>query len=99
LERLLAGLDTLGVERTTALNVVLSVAMDSLPPLRRAAYECVCKYRNVETADVAIELGLPTVTVRRMLEDLTAYGVITRYSQGPGKPDLWDRIDKWKAEQ
>jgi hypothetical protein len=98
LERLLAGLDTLGVERERALQVVLSVALDSVPPLRRRAYECVCKHRNVETADVAIELELPTTTVRRVLEDLTAYGLITRQSQGPGKADLWDRAN-WEAGQ
>jgi Bifunctional DNA primase/polymerase, N-terminal len=98
LERLLAGLDTLGVERAIALSVVLSVAMDSLPPLRRQAYECVCKYRDVETADVAIELGLPTTTVRRVLEDLTAYRVVSRKSQGQGKPDLWDKIDDWRTK-
>ena len=39
LERLLAGLDNLGVERALALNVVEGVAMDSVPPLRRRAYE------------------------------------------------------------
>jgi hypothetical protein len=98
LERLLAGLDTLGVERETAMAVVVSVAMDSAPPLRRRAYECVCRYRNVETADVAIELGLPTVTARRILEDLAAYGLVTRYSQGQGKADLWDKAP-WETDQ
>ncbi len=39
LERLLAGLDTLGVDRDVALNVVETVAMDSTPPIRRRAYE------------------------------------------------------------
>jgi len=97
LERLLAGLDTLGVDRTTALEVVKTVALDSVPPLRRRAYECVCKYRNVETADVAIELGLPTNTTRRILEELAAHNLIIRRSQGQGKADLWDRAN-WEAE-
>jgi hypothetical protein len=97
LERLLAGLDTIGVKRETAMEVVLSVALDSAPPLRRSAYNCVCKYRNVETTDVAIELGLPTNTVRRILEDLTAYGLVIRRGQGQGKADLWDKAD-WETE-
>jgi hypothetical protein len=97
LERLLAGLDTLGVDRATALGVVTTVALDSVPPLRRRAYECVCKYRNVETADVAIALGLPTNTTRRILEELAAHNLITRRSQGQGKADLWDRAN-WEAE-
>jgi hypothetical protein len=98
LERLLAGLDTLGVERETAMKVVLSVALDSVPPLRRAAYECVDKYRNVETTDVAIALGLPTNTARRILEELAAYGLIERHKLSEGKAHQWVRA-KWEAEQ
>jgi Bifunctional DNA primase/polymerase, N-terminal/FaeA-like protein len=98
LERLLAGLDTLGVERERAMQVVLAVAMDSVPPLRRAAYDYVCDHHDVETADVAIALRLPTNTARRILEDLAAHGLIARQSQGKGNPDLWNRAD-WEAEQ
>jgi hypothetical protein len=102
LERLLAGLDTLGMERKKALAVVKKVALDSVPPLRRSAYDCVRKYSErydpVETADVAIELGLPTNTARRILEDLAGHGLIVRRSQGQGKPDLWDRLP-WEAEE
>jgi FaeA-like protein len=89
LERLLAGLDVLGVERERAMTVVETVAKDSVPPLRRAAYDCVQKHRDVATADVAIELGLPTNTVRRVLEDLAAYQLVERQSLGKGKPDHW----------
>jgi hypothetical protein len=98
LERLLAGLDTLGMEREPALKVVLSVALDSVPPLRRRAYECVDRYRDVETTDVANELGLPTISTRRILEELTAYQLITRRSQGQGKADRWLRAS-WEEEQ
>src|SRR5262249_33676507 len=45
---LLNGLDVLGVERETALAVVLSVALDSVPPIRRRAYETVCKFDDPE---------------------------------------------------
>jgi hypothetical protein len=99
LERLLAGLDTLGMDRSAALAVVKEIALDSVPPLRRRAYDCVCKYRDVETGDVAIELGLPTTTIRRILEDLAAHGLIVRKSQGEGKPHLWDRADWERAEE
>ena len=40
LERLLAGLDTLGVKRTTARQVIRTVVMDSVPPLRTKAKAC-----------------------------------------------------------
>src|SRR5262249_12869698 len=43
LERLLGGLTAIGVERSTALDVIKRVALDSVPPIRRAAYECVAK--------------------------------------------------------
>jgi hypothetical protein len=89
LERLLAGLDVLGVEREQALGVIEAVAMDSVPPIRRGAYEIVRKYPDVETSDVAIGLGLPTVTVRRALEDLAAYRLVERRAQGQGKADRW----------
>jgi len=104
LERLLAGLDTLGVNRAKALTIVRRVALDSVPPLRRRAYECVIKYGRatppdpVETADVAIDLGLPTNTARRILEDLAAHGLVIRRSQGQGKADIWDAAP-WEAEE
>jgi hypothetical protein len=91
LERLLAGLDTLGVDRTTALAVVEAVAMDSVPPIRRRAYEYLRSLDDgfAETAAVANALGLPTITVRRALEDLMAYQLVARTAQGQGKPDIW----------
>jgi hypothetical protein len=116
LERLLAGLDTLGVDRETALQVVESVAMDSVPPIRREAYEYLGSDdaendrelahgpedpqthtkeiigSGVPTSAVGKALGLPTNTVRRALEDLTAYGLTKRISQGQGKADLWDSL-------
>jgi Bifunctional DNA primase/polymerase, N-terminal len=96
LERLLAGLDTLGVDRETAFGVVEQVAMDSVPPLRRSAYEHLCKakvltgeHQAEETPDIAEALGLPTNTVRRALEDLAAYRLARRERQGAGKADKW----------
>jgi len=115
LAALLNGLDVLGVERETAMNVVLSVAHDSVPPIRRAAYEAVCKYDDLtkypdgppETKDIALELGLPTTTTRRALEDLTAYGLIERRKKPKkgtegekeeGRIDLWLKRP-WEKEE
>jgi hypothetical protein len=93
LERLLAGLDTLGVDRATALEVVKSVALDSVPPNRRRAYEYLdAVSTDIVTGDIAKVMGLPTNTTRRVLEDLTAYGLIERLPQGKGKPDKWVRF-------
>jgi IclR helix-turn-helix domain len=90
LERLLAGLDVLGVERKAALAVVQRIAMDSVPPLRRAAYQLLrASDGSMETGAIAAALGLPTSTVRRALEDLAAYRLAKREPQGAGKADLW----------
>jgi hypothetical protein len=98
LERLLAGLDTLGVERETALGIIETVALDSVPPLRRRAYEWLLDQEEedgsgraafVPTPKVAAAMDLPTITVRRALEELAAYRLIRRLTQGGNKPDLW----------
>jgi hypothetical protein len=98
LEHLLAGLETLGMDRTAALAVVKDVALDSAPPLRRRAYAFVEENDNAETTDVATNLGLPTTTTRRILEDLAAHGLIARHSQGQGKADCWSLTD-WEAAE
>ena len=74
LERLLAGLDTLGCERSHAMKVVERIAFDSVPPLRRRVFEYVrTQNAPVDTKAVGQDLGLPTETTRRILEDLAAY--------------------------
>ncbi len=106
LERLLAGLDALGVERKIALEVVFSVALDSTPPLRRNIYRFLCEPLNPvnpppahaallptrTTKEVADAIGLPAVTVRRGLEELTSYGLARGYSAKQGLPTEWQGI-------
>jgi hypothetical protein len=94
LERLLAGLDTLGVDRAKALEVVEAIGLDSVPPARRRAYEHLRSIAGSSetTSKIAAALGVPTVTVRRTLEDLAAYGLIERTTQGKGNADLWSIV-------
>ena len=102
LERLLAGLDTLGVDRDVALNVVETVAMDSTPPIRRRAYEYLKHSLGpAETADIAVNVRIPEDTLRRRLEDLVAQGLVRhipaekRGELGYEKSnaDLWQALD------
>jgi len=95
LERLLAGLTALGLKRKTAFKVITTIAMDSTPPLRRQAYEYLCAHTDAfgpikaETPKIAEALLLPTITVRRALEDLAAYHLVKRIKGGKGQPDAW----------
>jgi hypothetical protein len=96
LERLLTGLIAIGLERKRAFKVVMAVALDSVPPLRRRAYDFLCEKKDMlgnpmemETPKIAEALGLPTNTVRRALEDLAAYRLVRRIKNSQGKADAW----------
>jgi len=102
LERLLAGLDSVGVDRDVALNVVEKVAMDSTPPIRRRAYEYLRHIASpAEIAEVAVNVRIPSKTLRRHLEDLEAQGLVKHIPAGKrgefdldeGKADLWQAGD------
>jgi hypothetical protein len=98
LGRLLTGLRIVGVDETEAWRVIRKVGLDSMPAARRQALELlVAQGEKLTTTDVAVELGLPTPSTHRVLEDLTAHTVLTRVSQGQGKADLW-QISAWALE-
>jgi hypothetical protein len=99
LTSVLNGLDVLGVDRKRALEVIEAIALDSVPPIRRAAYDYLCNNHPAEasTTDVADALELPTSTTRRVLEELAVYRLIRRKPQGQGKADLWIWRD-WENE-
>jgi len=102
LERLLAGLDTLGVDRDVALKVVETVAMDSTPPIRRRAYEYLRRItsRTAEIADIAVNVRIPEKTLRRHLEDLEVQGLVKctpaakrgELGYEKGAADLWQAL-------
>jgi DNA-binding IclR family transcriptional regulator len=47
-------------------------------------------WANTTTVGKAVDL--PTTTTRRTLEELVAYGLAKRDSQGQGKTDLWRTV-------
>jgi hypothetical protein len=94
LERVLAGLDCLGVERRKALGVVRAIAYDSVPPNRLMIYRHLkgLKGQPSTSTDVAEATKLPTITAKRALEELVVYGLAERDPQGRGKADLWRAV-------
>jgi hypothetical protein len=94
LERVLAGLDCLGIKRSVARKVVRTIAFDSVPPNRLSVF---CHLKSIEpswadTITAAKAVKLPTTTTRRVLEELVVYGLVERSSQGQGKADLWRTV-------
>jgi hypothetical protein len=94
LERVLSGLDCLGVKRSKARKVIRTIAFDSVPPNRLNAYRYLkgLKGRPVDTTTIAKVIKLPTITARRALEELVVYGLAERDPQGQGRPDLWRAV-------
>jgi hypothetical protein len=95
LGRLFDGLIAIGVSRPGALEIVTKVAFDSMPALRKQVFQLLIVEPNgAEVATLSARLRLPLSTVRRVLEDLQAHRVLTRYRDGKG--DLW-AISDWAS--
>jgi hypothetical protein len=98
LERLLAGLDVIGLDRDAALTLVQTVARHSCPPIRVKAFDLLNDAPQTTRA-IADALRLPTTTTRRILEDLLAQGLAVRER---GKDDAGEEkkggADEWRLD-
>lgn len=95
LARLHAGMLTIGVPETDAWSVTYKVALDSMPRIRRDVFNHLAACREWQaTAALAAQLGYPTTTVRRGLEDLGVHHVAERQRGGAGQADMW-RLTDW----
>lgn len=94
LERVLSGLDCLGVKRAKARKVIRTIAFDSVPPNRLSVYRYLKgqKGKLYSTTIIAEAVKLPTTTARRALEELVIYGLAERDPQGQGRADLWRAV-------
>lgn len=71
-------------------ELIYKIGLDTLPQKRRRALETLIHATDeLETADVAMEIGYPTNTTRRILEDLHGLGLVTRLHEGKGYADKW----------
>lgn len=94
LRSLLYGLDILGVQRERAWEIVQRVALDSMPALRRQVIEALAESGETGSTPLAEALDYPTSTVRRVLQDLTAHGAVSRTSHGKGHADSY-KLSAW----
>ncbi len=81
LDRLLAGLDSIGCERNQAFAIVTKAALDSIPALRLLCLRALEQHSELDTNQVATAARYPTSTTRRALEDLVAHGLVERERQ------------------
>jgi hypothetical protein len=99
LGRFLTGLRVIGADDDEAWRVVVKAGLNSMPATRRRTLAFLIDNPTpTTTTAVALDLGLPNPSTHRVLEELAAHGLLTRESQGQGKPDLW-QIERWTAEQ
>ncbi len=76
-------------------ELIRKVAMDSLPQKRRLALNILMlEEEQLDTADIALKIGYPTNTTRRILEDLHGLGLVDREHEGKGYADKW-QISKY----
>jgi hypothetical protein len=70
-------------------TILNKMSLDSVTKMRRIIMQELSKYDTIETAGLATKLGLPTSSVRRYLEDLTALEVANREKGSGPRGDRW----------
>lgn len=91
LSLLLAGLDSIGIQRPDGWRIIRKVALDSMPARRRRVFDYLCGETTGQktTGMIAAEVGMPTATVRISLEDLQAHGVTVADKQSDESNAAW----------
>lgn len=85
--------------------ILRKLAVHSIHSIRYHLIKTIGSYNGqVKTATLAMELGYPTSTTRRYLEDLAAISmdegsvrILHRVHQGNGKPDLWQLTPEMRS--
>lgn len=85
--------------------ILRNLAISSIHSMRYNLIRHMLDYKTqVKTTTLAIELGYPTTTTRRYLEDLAAINmdggsikILHRTHQGTGKSDLWQLTEEMRS--
>ena len=78
------------------IHILNKLTLDSITKMRRVIMQELSRYEIIETAGLATKLNLPTTSVRRHLEDLTALEIADRYKGGGSKGDKWNIKPKYR---
>lgn len=100
LSQLLRGLQTIGIPKARAWELVQKTGLDSMPALRQNVLLAMLAPDAVDefiTSGLAMQLGYPTNTTRRTLEDMACYGIVERDKGGKNNADLWS-VSRWTRE-
>ena len=78
LRQLYEGMRVIGLERREAWRLLQKISLDCVPAIRRRVFETLQAAGEAVTPaeEVANRIGYPVQTTRRVLEDLTAHGVL-----------------------
>lgn len=70
--------------------LIYKIGLDSIPTKKRLVIEVLVKLDEyIETSEVAIFIGYPTNTTRRILEDLQGLQLVDKQSKWKGTSDGW----------
>lgn len=87
---LLGGLDAVGVDRAEGWRIITKAALDCMSQDRHHVLDHLAGLATVTTTrNIADVVDLPTTTTRRICEDLTASGLVSR-SSGSGSDLFWE---------
>jgi DNA-binding IclR family transcriptional regulator len=88
---LLSALMLMGYDEEGAMRMANRVAYDSMPPARREALLTLGTAEELPIPDIADQIGLPTNTAVRVLEDMAALRIVDRAAGrgGPGGAHRW----------
>ncbi len=96
IRRLYGALGAIGVDDATRWAVVVRVALDCAPAIRRPLMEALLDASvETRTAEIASAVGIVTKTAHRQLDDLALLGIATRTKQS----DADNAPDYWQASQ
>jgi hypothetical protein len=79
-----SALVAMGYSERDSMDVVARVGRDSMPQVRVVVLEQLANGDEIATPDLSEATSLPLSTVRSVVEDLTAIGLVTRLGAGSG---------------